>query len=500
MSTIFKRFAAVLLVLTMVLPLAACKKNNETNEAQKVRDTMAVSVGEHTLSAVMLNYFYMDAVTDWYAKYGTSMGLDISKPLNQQILNESTGKTWADTFMEIALDNIKSTYALYDLAMANDFQLTPVQQRDLDLVIEDLDALIEYYTKLYSSMGQTYPYTSSADYLEAIYGLGSNAENYKEYTRVCTIASAYYDSYYESRNYTNQQLREYEKDKFAQYSSYSFTTYYVSIADYASAEEAKAAAQQLADGNYADKAAFDAAILALPINADAKDPAVSESYSAVLYKQITTDYIQWLAEEGRMPGDMGMIPREVTADGKTTVKGYYVVRFDGVDNNTFFMKNVRHVLIAFQGGILNTNTGETTYPENEKSKAQFEAEKLLMDYRAGSMTELRFADLADKNTDEKNPPAGGLYADLHPGVLPPVVEAWTFDPSRIPGDTTLVESDKGWHLLYFVGNSEITYRDYMLTEDLRIADVDAWYNALLESAKIELLDTTYVDMALVLGK
>lgn len=500
MSTIFKRFAALLLVLTLAVSLAACNKNDEIDQAQKVMNTEAVSVGDHKISAAMLNYFYMDAVSEWYATYGSSLGLDISKPLNEQVLNNETGKTWADAFLEMALENIQSTYALYDLAMAENFTLSEADQAALDVTVEELDGLIEYYSELYSSMGQTYPYTSATDYLQTVYGLGATSENYMEYCRVCTIASAYYTEYSNSLTYTGQQLREYEKDKYARYCSYSFTTYYLSVSDFESAEAAEAAAQQLASGSYADKAAFDEAIKALAINAGKEDVALSDSYTDILYGQITTDYIDWLADTARMPGDMGMIAKEATAGDTTTVKGYYVVRFDGITDNQFFMTNIRHVLIAFEGGTTNSITGETTYSDKEKAAAQFEAEKLLLEYRTGSMTELRFADIANNHSDDSDGTDGGLYENLYPGILPSAVEQWCFDPSRNPGDTSLVASEYGWHLMYFVGNAEMTFRDYMLSNDMRIEDISAWYDALLENTAIELLDDTYVNKALVLDR
>lgn len=497
MSKIFKRFAAVLLVLTMVLPLAACKKE-DTITAQQVQNTQAVTVGSHTLSAVMLNYFYMDAVTDWYGIYGTSMGLDLSKPLDQQIINETTGKTWADSFLEMAVDNIQSTYALYDLAMAENFTLSKEDQQDLDMVVADLEELIAYYTKLYSSNGQTYPYTNATDYLESVYGLGSNPENYKEYNRVCTIANAYYEAYGKSLSYTGLQLREYEKDKMVHYNSYSFSVYYLSISDFDSVEDAKAVADQLAAGSYTDKAAFDEAIKSLPMNADIKKPEVSEGYQDVLYSQIINDYVQWLADETRKSGDMTVIAR--TSSDKVNTYGYYVVRFESVNDNKFLTPSIRHVFIAFQDGILNTNTGETTYTEKAKAEAKLKAETLLMEYRAGTMNEMRFADIATNHSDELDAPEGGLYETLLPGVLADAVESWSCDPVRKPGDTTLVESEKGWHLIYFVKPSMTTYRDQLLTEDLRAADVEAWYKALVEATKAELLDATYVNRSLVLLK
>lgn len=501
MSTIFKRFAALLLVLALTVPMAACQKTE--NEAQKVMDTEAVSVGDYKLSAAELNYFYMDAISDWYAEYGnyaSMMGFDPTKPLNEQAVNSSTGETWADSFLSMALENIESTYALYDLAMKNGFTLSDADQKALDVVVEELEALIKYYSELYSSMGYTYPYTDVQNYLETIYGVGANAENYAAYCRVCTIANAYYEAYGESLSYTNKQLREYEADKYARYCSYSFTVYYVSVSDYDNAEAALNTAQQLAAGNYADKDAFDAAIKELPINANKEAPTLSEAYTSILYAQVTKDYIDWLADETRMPGDMGVVVKETTSGEETIVKGYYVVRFDGVSDNQILMKNVRYILIEFEGGTTNSLTGITTYPEEKKAEAKKEAEKLLVEFIGGNKTEMRFGDLANKHSDDSDGSDGGLAENLYPGLLLPAIEEWCFNPKRIPGDTGLVETDRGWYLMYFVSNSEITFRDYMLTNDLRIEDISAWYDALLENTTIELLDDTYVNKSMILSR
>lgn len=497
MSKIFKRLTALLLVLTLAGSLAACKKENDENsEALKVMNTEAVSVGNHKVSAAELNYFYMDAITDWYNTYGTSMGLDITKPLNEQVLNASTGKTWADNFLSIALENIQSTYALYDLAMANGFKLSEAEQKSLDSVITELETMIEYYVKLYSSYGMTYPYPDVASYLESVYGVGATVENYKAYSAVCTIAEAYYNAYADSLEYTSQQLREYEKDKYKNYCSYSFTVYFVSVADYESAEAAKADAELLASGAYADKDAFDAAIKALTINADKEKPTLSEANSHMIYTQIATDYSDWLSEAGRLPGDMGMIAKEST--DSTTVKGYYVIRFDGSTDNNEIMKNFRHILIKFEGGVFNAITGETTYSAEAKAAAQFKAEELWVEYRTGSASELRFIDLANKNSDDNMP--GGLYENVRPGQLPTALNDWIFDSLRMPGETALVESELGWHVLYFVGDAKQTYRDYMLENDLRNEDLSAWYDALLESISISLLNDTYVNKALIIQR
>ena len=80
---------------------------------------------------------------------------------------------------------------------------------------------------------------------------------------------------------------------------------------------------------------------------------------------------------------------------------------------------------------------------------------------------------------------GGLYEAVKKGQMVTNFNDWIFDASRKPGDTGIVESDYGYHIIYFVGdNKEEWYvnikdtitsnklNDYMsdLTADIEVKD------------------------------
>ena len=54
--------------------------------------------------------------------------------------------------------------------------------------------------------------------------------------------------------------------------------------------------------------------------------------------------------------------------------------------------------------------------------------------------------------------------------------------------------------MYYEGDSETTYREYLIDLALRSADVDAWYTALLEAVKVTEGNTKHMDKDLVLSK
>ena len=500
----FKRLAAMLLVIATLASLAACNQSKDSTgnklEIEKVQNTQALTVGAHTVSAVELNYFFMDAVVEWYnlnSSIAYLMGFDANKPLNAQILSSATGETWADSFMNTALENITSTYALYDLAVAAGFKLSAAEQAAVDSVIDDLNKMLKDYADYYDKLGYSYPYSNAGEYLQTVYGLGADEETYKRYYEVCTISDAYYTQYVQSLTFDDKQLREYEKDKYAHYSSFTYAAYFVDLKDYDSTALAKDAALQLIGGSYADQAAFDEAIKALPHNEGVEKPKLSERFENALYNKLSTYYAEWLTQEGRVSGDMGMLPKE---DDKGNLQGYYVVRFESVDDNKFFLKNVRHLLVAFQGGTFNAITGETTYTDAEKLAAKKKAEQYMVQFLAGANTELRFSDMANAYSDDGDGTTGGLYENIYPGQMVEPFEAWCFDKTRMPGDVELVETKYGYHIMYFVGTTSYTFRDYMITNDMRTEAVNAWYEALMNDTKLELLDDSYVNKALVLSK
>ena len=76
---------------------------------------------------------------------------------------------------------------------------------------------------------------------------------------------------------------------------------------------------------------------------------------------------------------------------------------------------------------------------------------------------------------------------------------WCFDEARKSGDTGIVESTYGYHIMYFVGDSETTYRDYQIENELRSTDLDAWYTENIDAMEMTDGDTKYIKMDLVLS-
>ena len=62
-----------------------------------------------------------------------------------------------------------------------------------------------------------------------------------------------------------------------------------------------------------------------------------------------------------------------------------------------------------------------------------------------------------------------------------------------------METNYGYHVMYFVGQSEETYREYLIKTDLETDAYNTWYNTLVESVDMTVGDTSHIRTDLVLS-
>ena len=514
----------IVIALCVCLVAGMALRNPVTGVVRKA--TNAVVVGDHKLNAVELNYYYIDAINNYLNTYGSYLQYfmeDPSKPIGEQYYDEESKTTWADEFLRMALDSAKNNYALYDAAMEAGHTLSEQEQQDVDAMFDEL-----------KEAAKSYGYNTSGGYLKAMYGAGASLSSYKEYCKVTALASSYYTAYTADKeaSYGDSDLRDYEADKMYEYNSYTYDSHYMNVESYkeggttddegnvtysdeeiAAAEAAlKKDAEALAvpENNTVD--AMNAAIKALEQSRQTATEATADeaaTYSTctqnddVLYSSVNASVQEWIRDEARKDGDVAALPYTTTstdADGNEveTLNGYYVVIFHSSNDNTYALKDVRHILVGYEGGTTD-DSGTTTYSDEEKNAAKEEAEAILKEWQDGEATEDSFAALAnEKSTDTGSNENGGLYEAIYPGQMVAAFEEWSFDETRKAGDTGIVQTDYGYHVMYFSGDNETNYRDYMVKNDLLSADIEEWQTALNDAMKVTENNTKHINRDLVL--
>lgn len=444
-----------IVIAAMLLGLAVAAF---VNSGVLQRSMTAVTVGEHKLSAAEVNFFYRDTVSNDYL---LPYIVDSSKTLDEQQYSE--GVTFADHYMEEALKNAATTYAIYDEAMANGFQLSEEDQEELDTNM----ATMETYASAYG-------YSSVSGLLRANYGVGCNEKTYEKYQRVNKIATAYAQQCYDGLTATDEEIAADIEENRLNYTSFSYSYLTYSVSDYYEGEadeEGKYTDEQTEAAKAAALKAAEEKAAALKGNVEAMEAEEGVTNgSKVLYSQVPAAMQEWISADSRTEG-------ETAALEAGSGSAYYVVMFMGSDDNASTkLVNVRHILIA-----PDAEASSSSYTEEQIAQARASAEEVLASWKAGEATEDSFAVLAnEKSTDTGSNTNGGLYENVYPGQMVQTFNDWCFDESRKPGDTGLVETTYGVHIMYYVGESDQTYQNYQ-AESAIIADkYETWYDGASE--------------------
>lgn len=538
--------AAIALILCIFIGTVGVTLFNSFGVMERL--TTAATVGDHKINSIVMNYFYYDAVEDEYARlqeaYGEYasyfIGYDPSKPLSEQKYDES-GKTWGDHYMDVAADNAKAIYSVYDHAMANGFEITKE--------VEDLVAANMQQITIYESLGY-----STKSMLRNIYGAGANMKSYEKYITMKVVASYYYQQHQDSLEYTADEINAYNDEHFNEFSSYDFYSHYVACDDYltggtvgeddkvtysdeekeAARAAAEAAAQTLLSATNLEE--LNAAIAALNVEeepestepeatepeatepeatepeateADATEPEATEAEEEVPTAELNSDldhtnlpedYAKWLGDAERKSGDIEVFPSTSTdADGKETVNGYYVLMYQARDDKNDLMANIRQILIVPEGG--ETKDGVTTYTEEEWAAAKQKADDLLAKWNAGSADDASFAALVESNSkDYATATTGGLYENVHEDFtgLATEVLTWTLDEARKAEDTAVIKSSNGYYIVYFVGDDDQTYRQYRIEQALIAADMTEWETTIVDAVEVVRGDESKINKDLIL--
>jgi hypothetical protein len=98
-------------------------------------------MGDSKLTNGELQVYYWMSYLDFmkvYGNYASYMGLDVTKPLDQQIYDEKTGQSWQQYFLQAALESWHQDQALTLEAQKVGFQLDKYYRDNIDGLYEEL--------------------------------------------------------------------------------------------------------------------------------------------------------------------------------------------------------------------------------------------------------------------------------------------------------------------------------------------------------------------------
>ncbi|HIY34205.1 MAG TPA: peptidyl-prolyl cis-trans isomerase [Candidatus Eubacterium faecigallinarum] len=500
-------FVAVVIIVLSVLGVRYYtvpngKEGNLMNPA-----SVAAVVDGNKVSLGMYNLYFSSVVSQYeqYANYGY-YDLDTTEDYSKQYTTDEDGNkiTWLDYFEQETMNQIKLYNAFYNKAVDSGITLTEAQQQSIN---EQIDS----FKTTASDEG-----VSLDDYISDVFGDYCTEETVELYMEQFYMSVNYKGKYAAENRPDDKEIDAYYEEHQNDYYQINFS--YLATTYDTTSEETKAESEKLIQ-NYMSKITDRQSIIDLVptayadyIEQDAQsymesDSSITEeeakeqalaTYEAnvdgTIYgtdKPFGDDINDWLFDENEPTGQVKYYINEETGYAYIILKTEQPTR---IEDETY---SVRHILIMPEADESQTDstTGETEYTDEQWAAAEEKAQSILDEFNSGDKTEYSFALLAEANSEDtasttagSSDAFGGLYEGVGLGEMVTEFEEWATDDSRKYGDTGIVKSDYGYHIMFFIDDCP-SYESQIIT-DIR----NAKFDEIAENADIEIHDSV-VDKA-----
>lgn len=472
------------------------------------------------------SYYYDSNYGEGYGSVFTGYDYTVS-PAEQTKTDEDGNKiTWDEFFLEEAISEMANIKRYYKLALDAGIELTEDAQAEIQESIDSVQEQIDSY-KTSSTNPQSANYSVSR-YLTLTYGKGVTEKFYK---KVLT-EQKYVELYQEARQkelekeYSFEEIEaEYKKDT-TKYDVVSFRWYTVDIVDDDSEESAtdeqikaaEQAAQAFIDSVKSQAGYNEETFKQVVLDTVGKDDKNYETYKeeaatllqkadkSTLSSNVSEDAADWLFEKNdageyvRQAGEM----KYFVDDNKESVYILYAIGVPSRDETK--PASVRHILVQFpedETSTAETTSSETASGEEEstdiaddatstgevsqstKDKCFAEAKEILKEYTdyinenlKGEADEDYFAELAVEYSDDTGSAEnGGLIEDMsNNGTYVTSFEDWVFAEGEFEGEerkagaTAIIETEYGYHIMFYVGEDENAEWYHTILHELVDAD------------------------------
>jgi hypothetical protein len=444
------------------------------------RMTTVMAVGDTKISQAQYTYYYQQIYSNYasqaqqYAQYGISGipgMMDYSTVPSEQKYDgeDAEGKgddyMWSDYLRDKTNEFLQQYITLGKEAKAANITLSEDEQKEIDETIKSI-----------REQAASSDYSLNA-YLRLYYGRGVNEKLLREAMELETLSSKLIEQKSDelARNYTDEQLEaKYQKDQntynVLTARMFQFTT---ETPDYPKDatdaqkkeldEKAKKETKAKADamlGKVTGEESFKEQALA-NASKDQKDDykkdeaTLMKNTAVTQFSQISDDAVKWATSAKK--GDKKVF--------ETDAGCYVVYIVEAAHRDASETVDVRHILFKVDS--------EAEDQTKAKADAKKKAEDALAEWQKGDKTEESFAALAtEKTEDTGSQSTGGLYERVYKGQMVKSFENWCFDKGRKAGDTGIVESEHGYHVMFFVQKNDeplwkLKIRDALSSEDAK---------------------------------
>ncbi len=528
----------VAIILVAVL-LLSCVALSVISEGGYLLRWTTVAESEHySVTGTMLSYYFYQSYRYFLGSYGSLvqyLGLNTGASLKNQTMQNS-GQTWFDYFMSSVKSEIEQMLVYCEEARARGIKLDDADYADIDKALKSLEEAAA--ESGYSVSG----------YITGMYGTGVKKSDIRRALEMSQLASKASEAVSKEfkNGVTDDEITKYFDEHPASFLTAGILTYTFSVTkpdkdedktEYnAKVEELNKRANELKtcktvdefkafvanyvaetefDGIYADqtekvdpeklpsgdalterknaiiKSAVELALAGkdATLTTDKDDAAVALSNVEVeLTKKVASALTAmvndsfawtddkdnneglWVSDESRKAGDTYLFNNDSDEDATS-----YTVTVDmfteAMHRDDSASRNVGHILFS-----------TSDYADKDSAKAK--AEEILAQIKDG-LTKESFEKAANEYTSDSSV----FYDNVVPGQMVTNFNDWLFDDERKVGDTGVVETNYGYHIMYYLGEDteqpvwRVNARGYVANEKL-----EEWFKSATESYKVTIND------------
>lgn len=532
----------VAIILVAVL-LLSCVALSVISEGGYLLRWTTVAESEHySVTGTMLSYYFYQNYSYFLGTYGSLaqyIGLNTGMSLKDQTMQNSE-QSWFDYFMDSVKGEIEQMLVYCEEARARGIKL---EDEDYAVIDEALESLAHAASESgYSVNG----------YITGMYGTGVKKSDVRRALEISQLASKASQAVSEDfkSGVTDDEISKYYTENPADFLTAGILTYTFSAAkpdgdaaeDAAEYEAKVSELKKYADelkacktvdefkayvANYVATTSFDgiyaeetetvdpaklptgdalterkstiiknAVELALAgkeasLTSDKDDAAVALSHveveltdevASALAAMVNDSYAWtddqdnheglWVSDESRKAGDTYLFDNASDEEDDSSYTVTVDMFTEAMHREDRASRNVGHILFS---------TSE--YADADTAKAK--AEEVLAQIKNG-LTKESFETAANEYTAD----SAVFYENVVPGQMDTNFNDWLFDTERKEGDTDVVETSYGYHIMYYLGEDaeqpvwEVNARGFVANEKL-----EEWFKGAMESYKVTVHET-----------
>ena len=461
----------IAVVIIAILVVLGVRYYTVPNSNEKMNPgNVVMTVGNTDVSVGMYNFYYQNIVKQ-YVQYASNgyYDIDLSKDFSTQYTTDDDGNeiSWQDRFKENTTELIKKNTIYYQKGIESGITLTDAQKEMIETQLDNIKNAASS-----ANLGVN-------EYIAQTYGDNCGLETLRKYLEQNYISSVYYYQQQIKLRPSEDELNAYFKENENDYKSCSYA---ILEAEYdtssdatkkAAVDNAKAAIAKITDedsmkalipefcsdliSKYISAGYFTNESDAVDAFAGAMD---STSVKSDVESNFGEDIADWMFNTDTAVGSLNYY-----ADENAGVI-YIIMKTSqpALDSDSASkVYSVRHILVIPESGdddsssSSSSSTATKKYTEEEWAAALEKANSILDEYNKGDKTELSFAELAEKYTDDTSSTSvnmnnmyGGGIMDTQLGQMVSDFENWAIDSSRKYGDAEIVKSSYGYHIMFFI--------------------------------------------------